>query len=481
MLINTIKNKILTYIFCAGGAAAIVFGVTVPVVVTATGMTVDMSQVFVTRERLSRAVDAAALAGAALETDDEDEIQDKVDRFLDANYPDGVIGKRITMDVDLMPDDDLLRVSARAKLKTSFMKIIGQPIIYIDAETIVKREVRGLEVVMVLDNTGSMNTNDNIGSLKTATLSFIDIMFDAVKDDDDVRLGLVPYSSSVNVGPYGLGVDDSGVPLPTSGFVEPPSDDIYFDYTHSALFNDEHYGIDETDLEYNPSEFGQWHGCVLAEDYPLDTEDHAGPWEMYRYDFNGSTNNFYQQNWGYGYTQGDRYNSYYGPNYHCPRQRIVPLTSDRNELEEATNNMNAQGFTLGNYGMAWGWRVISPERPFDEGAEYNDPNWNKTVIMMTDGNNTMNHAYTAYGQTNTHSVRPTQENNRFIEVCDNMKDAGITIYTITFYSNISDSTKDYYKDCASDPTKYHDAPAQEDLIEVFGKIARELSKLHITE
>ncbi|MEM6780368.1 MAG: vWA domain-containing protein [Pseudomonadota bacterium] len=484
-MLKTIIKTFRNYLLITGGAAAVVFGVTVPVVVTAVGMTVDMSQAFVTRERLSRALDAAALAGAAMETNDESLIQDRVDRFLTANYPDDVIGQRITMDVELDTENDLLTVSARAKLDTAFMGIIGKDVIYVDAETTVQREVRGLEVVLVLDNTGSMNTNNNIGALKDATLGFIDIMYEAIEDDDEVRIGLVPYSSSVNVGPYGIGLDEAGVPLPSGGFVETPADDIYYDYTHNNFYNDDEYGIAEVDLVYDQTNFGQWHGCVLAEEYPLDTEDHAGPWQMYRYDFNGSTNNWYSNNWqrlgGTWYTNGDNYNSYYGPNYHCPRQKIVPLTNNRAVLEAATNNMGAEGFTLGNYGMVWGWRVISPELPFDEGSEYTDPEWEKAVIMMTDGNNTMNHAYTAYGLTNTHSVRPDEENARFIEVCDNMKEENVLIYTVTFYSNISDDTKEFYRECATDPTKYYDAPSQEDLEVVFAKIARELSKLHITE
>lgn len=473
------------YLLVTSGAAAVVFGVTVPVIVTAVGMTVDMSQAFVTRERLSRALDAAALAGAALDTDDENIIQDKVDRFLDANYPDDVIGERITMSINLDTESDLLTVSARARLNTSFMKIIGHDTLYIDAETTVQREVRGLEVVLVLDNTGSMSSNNNIGALRTATLNFVDIMFDAVDNEDHIRIGLVPYSSSVNVGPYGLGVDDDGVPLPTAGFVEPPEDDMYYDYTHADFYNEWQYGIAEEDLVFNTSAFGQWHGCVLAADYPLDTEDHPGPWEMYRYDHEGSTNSYYNQYWknlnGQNYTQGDRYNSNYGPNYHCPDQRIVPLTSNRGTLETAANNMQADGFTLGNYGMVWGWRVISPDFPFTEGADYDDPEWDKAVIMMTDGDNTMNHAYTAYGKTNDHSVNPYVENQRFLEVCENMKDQDILIYTVTFYSNISNNTKDYYRQCATDPTKYFDAPSQSDLQEVFAQIARELSKLHITQ
>ena len=484
-IIKKLEQLLKKYCLITAGAAAIVFGVTLPAVVSAVGMSVDMSQSFLVRERLTRALDAAALAAAAMDSDDEDEIEEKVDQFLDANYPDNTIGQRLTIDVDLDPDNDLLTVTARAKLDTAFMGVVGVPHVFVDASTTVKREVRGLEVVLVLDNTGSMNTNNNIGALKTASNNFVDIIFDEVSDPSYVKIGLVPYSSSVNVGPYGIGEDEEGEIWPDGGFVETPDSDVYEDYTHSRFYNEQHYGIAPEDLTYDPSDFGQWHGCVLAEDYPYDVQDHTGPWQMYRYDFEGSTDSWYRNRWrrlnGVNYTNGDYYNSYYGPNYHCPDQPIVPMTSSQATLTSAINNMGADGFTLGNYGMVWGWRVISPSLPFAEGASYDSDEWEKAVIMMTDGDNTMNHAYTAYGKTDDHSIRPTQENQRFVEVCDSMKEEGITIYTVTFYSNINESTKDYYRECASDETKYFDAPSQDDLTEVFEKIARELSNLHITQ
>ena len=131
--------------------------------------------------------------------------------------------------------------------------------------------------------------------------------------------------------------------------------------------------------------------------------------------------------------------------------------------------------------MVWGWRLVSPEFPFEEGAEYNDQEWRKAVIMMTDGQNTMHPFYSAYGQTRLHSIRTAQENEKFEEVCENMKNDGIIIYTITFTSAINETTKDYYRACATDETKYYDAPSKNDLIEAFQSISRELSNLYIRQ
>jgi len=280
-------KQLKTFFFSQSGAVAIAFGLLLPVVVGAVGVSVDMGKAYLVKARLGSALDAAALAAAATGSNDDDFIQDKVDAFMAANYPEDKIGTNIITEATL--DGNELTVTASASLNASFMNIFGFDVMEVDVKTIVQREVRGLEVVMVLDNTGSMNTNDNIETLRTASENFITILFESVDDPELVKVGMVPYASSVNVGPYGQGIDIYGDHY-GDPFVIPPENDVYASYYNGMNpFTENNYGIDEEDLEYDPSEIGQWHGCVLAEDHPLDIEDHAGPWEMYRHDFNGNS------------------------------------------------------------------------------------------------------------------------------------------------------------------------------------------------
>ena len=475
-MIKNVKKLLSIYALQQGGVVAVMFGMMVPVIVGGVGLSVDMAQSYLVKSRLSSALDAAALAAAASGSDDETFIQEKVDAFMEANYPEGRIGSKV--DVTASLDGDEITVTASARLDTAFMNIFGYKNVTVDATTTVQREVRGLEVVMVLDNTGSMTTNNNIGTLKTATENFITILFDSVDDPEYVRVGLVPYASSVNVGPYALGLDyDDDVY--GDAFVVPPVEDVYAAYYNGFNpYTGNYYGIDEEDLEYDTSRRGQWHGCVLAED-GLDTEDHEGPWEMYRHDFNGD--NYYLYRNSYNGTLGDLYNAYYTPNIYCPDQSIVPLTSNEDFLIDAANNMNASGATLGNFGMAWGYRVISPEEPFTEGASYDDNQWDKVVLIMTDGVNTMSNVYSAYGRSNEHNIDADDLDERFTETCNNMKADNILIYAVTFDSGVDDDTKDLFRDCATTPSNYHDAPTQEDLEDVFEQIARELSNLYIKQ
>ena len=110
---------------------------------------------------------------------------------------------------------------------------------------------------------------------------------------------------------------------------------------------------------------------------------------------------------------------------------------------------------------------------------------------MTDGDNYMNSYYSAYGGYNTHSVDVSELNDRLEETCTNMKAEGIIIYTITFsyqtgtdgngdpIYNIDDSTREVYERCATETSKYYDALGQDELIDVFETISRELSLIHI--
>ena len=238
----------------------------------------------------------------------------------------------------------------------------------------------------------------------------------------------------------------------------------------------------------------QWRGCIIEREYPDDTRDAENwwRWDMYRYTYRYHRDNYYRQLYC---TRQDRYgrctatdyiynyyDNYYGRNYICNKAHILPLTNDRDEVNYQIAKLKAEGNTVGNIGMVWGYRLLSPDFPFREGAAYNDPEWKKAVVMMTDGDNVVDDNYSGYGgytQTDVHSAY--EVNERFAETCENMKDQGIIIYTVTFSSGISDNTRDYYRECATDPDKFINAPTQSDLVAAFEQISRELSNVHIIE
>ena len=162
---------------------------------------------------------------------------------------------------------------------------------------------------------------------------------------------------------------------------------------------------------------------------------------------------------------------------------VLPLTSDQSALLAEINSLPTANNTYSDVGMVWGWRVISPGFPFQEGAAYSDTTWSKTVILMTDGNNTINTVISGegpYGAAGT-SMSTTDQNNKFEQTCTNMKALGIRIYTITFQSAINATTRQFYSQCATITSMYYDAPTNAALTTAFQNIATQLSQLHLSK
>jgi Flp pilus assembly protein TadG len=449
---NKITVSFYDFIRDNRGVTIAAFAIVIPIIIASTGVAVDMSRAYLVKKQLGQAIDAAALATAG-SSGDEAELESRMQTYFNRNFKDGRLGNITLLDMD--PVGSELTIKATARVDTLFMRIWGKNYVDVTVQNVIRKELRGIEVALVMDNTGSMSTNNNIQALRDAATSFVNIMFDRAPDPEVIKVGLIPYSTSVNVGPYGLGLNPDGSQYADGRtFINNPLNRPY---------------------TTNPNSF-DWLGCV-QESEPTDTQDHEGPWDMYSYCM--EEDEYYpicEQYYYYGYVYFSRY-----PNYICPTSHVTPLMSNQNTLLTRIAGMQASGNTLSNVGMTWGWRVISPEFPFEEGVAYDDQKWRKAVIMMTDGQSAMHPTYSAYRRTQDHTINSNDLDDKLASVCEAMKNKEIIIYTATFTSAIDDTTKDYYRDCATDSTKYYDAPGKQDLVDAFESISRELSNLYIKE
>ncbi len=226
-----------------------------------------------------------------------------------------------------------------------------------------------------------------------------------------------------------------------------------------------------------------------------------------------------------------------GPNLMCTTTPITPLTdvttsAGKSTIDTAIDAMAANGATNVPQGMAWGWRVVSSGAPFTEGRSETERGNEKVVIVLTDGANTYYtpdslgyndlagnksvysaYGYTAKGYNGTSTTRlfmgtdsavgksnysngnyTTAMNEQFATLCNNAKQAGIIVMTVSLdLGNSSDEQAQSaaLKSCASDskfrkdpddPTKaaklYWNATGAS-LSEDFKEIANELSNLRI--
>ncbi len=463
-LFHHIKSFFLAYLCATQGAVIIIFAMTLPVVVMSTGVTVDLAQAYLTRERLNRALDAAALAAAKNPSDDQSVIEQEVQNFLIANYPDGDIGDISNFNVVIDDQLDTLTVTGYASVDTAFMGVIGIYEVDVSATTTVQREVQGIEVVLVLDVTGSMA--DYIDELEDSVEMFVNRICLEEECPENVKIGYVPFSTAVNVGPYGLGEDESG------NFYDAP-------FVNNPFGKE--WGTD----------FDDWLGCVLAADSGNDTDPtFAGNWNMFRNSmaYAGSWSYFDFESYShYVNTSWGRYYYYHSYNYLCNSSYITPLTNNKDRLLSKAD-FNANGWTLGNLGMIWGLRVLTPDYPFTEGSPWEETNIKRVIVMMTDGVNDIpdggssSSQYSAYGEATGDGINEDDLDSKFTEVCNTAKnDYEVEIYTITFSDGVDADTEELFEACASEDDNYYDVDSAVDLADAYDDIAKELSNLYVSK
>ena len=452
---------------CHRGSVAAIFALSLLPALLAIGLAVDTARAYAVKSRLQQALDAAALAVGS-STGTPAELQALAQKFFDANFSRADLASASTIAIAV--NGDTITASGTATVNTTLMRMAGFESLQVTEHSEVIRAIRGLELALVLDNTGSMLTNDNIGALRDAATELTDILFGAQSVHPKLRVALVPYSASVNPGAVA-----------------------------QSLIS----GSDVVD----PGNVLGWKGCLVERAQPESVADTPASTQVWtRYKWLPAIDNAYDPAKASTVRADPSHgNGGTGPNLGCPTP-ITPLTNDKSIISAAIAAMHAwsRGGTFSDIGMAWGLRVLSPEAPFTEGLAWNTPKWDKAVILMTDGDNqfyklpsnagpnkantAVNSDYTGYGRldelgrigTTSVNTAKTTINARMSSVCQAMKAKGIMIYTITFTANLNSATRDLYRNCASTPAKYFDSPTQDELRASFRAIATELSQLRIS-
>lgn len=429
------------------GGIALIFAIALVPIAIAAGSAVDMGRAYVVRSRLSYALDAAGLAVGSAATTDPDELEVILQDYFDANYPDERMG--IPAAPTMTIDGNEIHLSVTAELPTTLMNVIGIHELTVGTSAVIIKETKGLEVVLVLDITGSM-IGSKLESLIEASHTFIDILFGDEETNDKLKIGIVPFNMTVNVGTDMVG-----------------------------------YVKNITSARFSPT---TWKGCVEARPGGQDTTDaytasntaSSGRWRAYSWPSSAAASNLWPPVTGLT-----------GPNRRCPDAEIMPLTSTKSPLHDRIDELEAEGNTHIPIGAVWGWRVLSPTEPYTEGVAYNDEEFSKAIVIMTDGENiisTNTGQYSGYGTVSqaqsklgcsSSSCMEGEMDDRLLEVCDAMKALDILVYTIGFDLAGSSNVLDLLEDCATDPSKFFDSPGPGDLQSAFTTIGAELSNLRI--
>jgi Flp pilus assembly protein TadG len=525
------------------GNIAIMFGLSSFMLVIAVGMAVDISRGYTIRTKLNAALDDAGLAlGSSPGTWTTAQLNQRLQAFVQANYPGGTMHDTVaTPTFTVNSTGSTITVTGTATVPTVFMQLVNYPSMSVAATSVITKGIEGLELAVVLDNTGSMLCGDGAGcstpdhedALKTATANdLLAPIFATTTDPTRLKIALVPYVTTVNVGPA---LASKGLLSTAIRTGSGANANKYTDINGAVIndFNGNPITYDATQTENTP----EWKGCVIeptlaTEDNTsppagVDVSEPAGgwttPWIALYWHPNALTagsagyNNWYlgatvsgnTRPIGYPHTPGGL-NSIWqrtsvGPNNGCPTAML--RLQQMNATNQATVNTAvanlqawAGGGTMVHMGMIWGWRALSPNPPFSDGVPYaqavgSSRTWIKAVVLETDGAEEaiqgqltgLSFLYNVNGYAGPYllggsqnqSTYVTHLDNRLQAVCDNMKAAGIVIYTVGFGSGAATNT--VLQNCAGNGGKYIAASNSAALSTAFQNIATGLNKLRIAQ
>ncbi|MEM9579995.1 MAG: Tad domain-containing protein [Pseudomonadota bacterium] len=328
-----------------------------------------------------------------------------------------------------------------------------------------EERISNVEISMVLDVSGSMGSNNRMWRLRTAANEFIDTVLSDT-NQDLVSLSVVPYDEHVSLG---------------STFYNAMRSELNINHKH----NYSHC------LEFPNSDFTQtginWNGT-------------------------------YQQ------MQHTRLYSSWG--FQCSTSSadaISPLSQNKTALKAQVNALQPSGNTHIFLGMKWAAMLLNPtfnrvvdnlvqanvvDSAFDNRpAAFDDPETMKTIVLMTDGQNTSSYRVTdQYYATPSHyahwknwgilnylnsyvsyyyhdqfyytkyynSLGDTLLNN----VCNAAKNDGIVIWSIGF--EVNDHGANVMRNCASSPSHFFRVEGIE-ISDAFDAIARQINQLRLTQ
>jgi Flp pilus assembly protein TadG len=423
----------LSSAFCAfpksrDGNVAMMFALLLIPLVGAMGAAVDYSRANSVKSDLQAALDATAL----LLSKDASGLNAKQLAQKANEYVRLQLGRLEAQDIKVTPTytgkkggESTLTVAGVGTVETTFMRLLGVPQLRVDASSQVSWGLRKLEVVLALDNTGSMKSSGKIEALKVAAHQFVDTVTGSTRNEREVKISIVPFDTRVNVG--------------TAEQSQP-----WFDWSTMSGSSSSSASASSGGTTTGASSGGSgapagWNGCIIDR-----TQD---------YDVLATK------------PKKNDVATLYPAVANCNLASILPLTNNWAAVDAKIDEMKASGNTNTTIGFTWAWNMLTPGVPFSAAAQP-APNLDKVIVFMTDGMNTENRWSTTAAEIDA----------RTKIVCNNIKSAAVKVYTI----RVMEGNASLLQNCASDPSMYFEVSQANDLIAVFNKIAGTVASLRIS-
>lgn len=495
------------------GSIAIIVAVSSLILVMLFGMGIDLSRTYMVRGRLQTALDATSLL-AAREMDDDSRDADATSIFW-SNYAlthstngVGVFGATTGGPTFTPVDTNTISVQASVSVPLLFGGLFGMSALTMTEHSQAVRSTTGLELALVLDNTGSLGTS-GIAAVRQGATNLVDTIYGDNDTVDNLWVAVVPFTSSVNMGSsQSSSWWSSSSPGSSSWLNKSWRGCVMARHTNDHDMDDAPPSSSDSSTQFvkfiYPSTYHQY--------YETTTTSSGG-----RHGHTTTTTTYLQgdNDWTPSNITEDQeaqyFNSSVGPNLGCDFEPVLPLTASKSTVLATIDDMplTPRGGTFINLGLQAGWFTLSPKwrglwanSPTKLPLDYNTTNMRKAIVLMTDGDNSWyswttgypdksgDTDRTAYGRVSDHvlgsSVTTSNAtsiiNSMMAEMCTNIKAQGIIIYTIIYnHSSVSSSTQTLFQNCASAPSDYYVAPSASELEAAFSDIGGQLSDVRISQ
>ncbi|GMM94189.1 pilus assembly protein TadG-related protein [Qipengyuania sp. MTN3-11] len=331
-----------------GNVLAIVGAGLVPLAIMI-GSGVDISRAYMAKSKMQSACDAASLAARRVMRNNAltTEVETTGREFFGFNYPQGLYGSQNFTPTVTQPSPGIVRVTASTRMPTSVMQLFGYTTLPVAVTCDASLNFVNTDIVLVLDVTGSMadtaGGSVKIEALRDAVMALYDelapVQAQLRAQGLRLRYGIVPYSSTVNVGRLIYAQNASYMRNTTTV----PSRVANFD---DAVYTANSPTRDGGDWEVYRDTLSN----SQCQSYVGASNDSGGgpaPNPTYRYIYRGtsSSNSYNQsQNWGWSGASdtGGTYRS-------CRRWRIVETTTYETSYEFDDWTYQQEEYDVSNY------------------------------------------------------------------------------------------------------------------------------------
>ncbi|MCC6948243.1 MAG: hypothetical protein IT539_10800 [Bradyrhizobiaceae bacterium] len=466
------------------GNIAVLFAFVAVPVIGLVGAAVDYSMASAYRADMQKALDSTALALSKILPADQAVVDDAAQKYFYANYgPNDLQNLQIVV----TPSNGKVLVKATGDYIPKIANIFGATQFQIGASAEAQWNLGKVEVALVLDMSLSMQTPDpaRIQALRASTKELLNVLENAAKNPDDAKVGIAPFDGMVNVGytwntrPNWVRFDwwEDNVGSCSKGSHKNKSaciaDGTCSKSSYKTKSTCENNKGTWTPAAWTAENKSNWNGCVYDR-YEKDPNDAS---IVLNYDVL-DTQPDATHPWNHASeTAAQRKTKYPAAKcYGTPPQAVTALSTDWDALRTKADNLTPTGYTNIAIGMAWGWHILSPTSLFTEGAAYGTQDLTKYIILMTDGYNTKN-IQMEPGNCNTNGPTCPVVDARMSQVCTNIKNEDIKIYTIRLIAG----NADLLKACATSHDMYYDVQSASQLAAVFTAIGAEIASLHLAK